>query len=89
MVLSFKRPAAVLHARKPAKDLPLLHEIEARDEAEQLTAVGLVTYDVASGFYASLPAHPSAESELPLIRLALFRSAQVVQPRRVNLALTK
>ncbi|HBX01280.1 MAG TPA: hypothetical protein DEF77_10015, partial [Gammaproteobacteria bacterium] len=76
--LSFKQPVAVLHARKPAEVLPVLREIEARVEAEQLTAVGFITYEAASGFDASLPTHSSAQSELPLISFALFRTAQVV-----------
>ena len=78
--LSFKQPVAVLHARKPAEVLPVLREIEAHVEAEQLTAVGFITYEAASGFDASLPTHSSAQSELPLISFVLFRSAQVVQP---------
>lgn len=78
--LSFKQPVAVRHARKPAEVLPVLREIEARVEAEQLTAVGFITYEAASGFDASLPTHSSAQSELPLISFALFRTAQVVQP---------
>ena len=78
--LSFEQPVAVLHARKPAEVLPVLREIEARVEAEQLTAVGFVTYEAASVFDASLPMHLSAQSELPLISFALFRTAQIVQP---------
>mgnify|MGYP001306155967 FL=1 len=78
--LSFEQPVAVLHARIPAEVLPVLREIEARVEAEQLTAVGFITYEAASGFDASLPTHSSAHSELPLINFALFRTAQVVQP---------
>jgi para-aminobenzoate synthetase/4-amino-4-deoxychorismate lyase len=78
--LSFKEPVAVLHARKPSQVMPVLGEIEARVEAEQLTAVGFITYEAACGFDASLPTHSPAQSQLPLISFALFRSAQVAQP---------
>ena len=58
----------------------MLGEIEARVEAEQLTAVGFITYEAACGFDASLPTHSPAQSQLPLISFALFRSPQVAQP---------
>ena len=70
----------MLHARKPVYVFPLLRKIEVRVQTEQLTAAGLVTYEVASGFDASLPTHPLATSDLPLISFAWFRSAPVVQP---------
>ena len=77
--LSFKQPVAVLHAREPIKVLPLLKEIEARVEAEKLTAVGYVTYEAANGLDASLPTHPPHEDALPMISFALFRYAHAVQ----------
>ena len=77
--LSFEHPVAVLHARKPTEVLPLLKEIEARVEAETLTAVGYVTYEAASGLDASLPTHPPPDNALPLISFALFREAHAVQ----------
>ena len=70
----------MLHARKPSQVMPVLGEIEARVEAEQLTAVGFITYEAACGFDASLPTHSPAQSQLPLISFALFRSVQVAQP---------
>ena len=69
----------MLHAREPIKVLPLLKEIEARVEAEKLTAVGYVTYEAANGLDASLPTHPPHEDALPMISFALFRYAHAVQ----------
>ncbi len=77
--LSFENPVGVLYARKATEVLPLLNEIEARVEAETLTAVGYVTYEAASGLDASLPTHPTPDDALPLISFALFRDAHAVQ----------
>lgn len=77
--LSFEQPVAVLHARKATEVLPLLNEIEARVEAERLTAVGYVTYEAASGLDASLPTHTPSDDALPLISFALFRDAHAVK----------
>lgn len=62
--LSFEQPVAVLHARKATEVLPLLNEIEARVEAERLTAVGYVTYEAARGLDASLPTQTPPDDAL-------------------------
>ena len=77
--LSFEQPVEVLRAHITTEVLPLMNEIEARVESENLTAVGYVTYEAASGLDTSLPTHPPPDNALLLISVALLRNAHAVQ----------
>ncbi len=77
--LSFEKPVDVLHALKATEMLPLLNEKEARVEAENLTDVGYVTYEAASGLDTSLRTRPPSDNALLLISVALLCNAHAVQ----------
>ena len=74
--LSFREPVAVLATRDRRRVVSLMREVEARVEAESLTAVGFVTYEAASGFDPSLSGR--ADSQMPLVCFGLFSSSEEV-----------
>ncbi|HCG69962.1 MAG TPA: aminodeoxychorismate synthase, component I, partial [Gammaproteobacteria bacterium] len=92
--LSFENPVDVICARRQEDVQSLLRAVESRVEAEQLWAVGFVTYEAAGGFDPRLPTHGLPESPfeplsrrfatLPLLSFALFRQPQVVEAPRAD-----
>ena len=74
--LSFREPVSVLATHDPQRVISLMTEVETRVEAENLTAVGFVTYEAAQGFDPGMAVH--ADSEMPLVCFALFSSSEVV-----------
>ncbi len=75
-------PVEVLSTTNPAQVLQVMAQVEQRVEAENLTAVGFVTYEAASGFDPALDTHPAAE--LPLVCFGLFHSGQAVAAPQVS-----
>ena len=66
----------MLATRDRRRVVSLMREVEARVEAESLTAVGFVTYEAASGFDPSLSGR--ADSQMPLVCFGLFSSSEEV-----------
>lgn len=74
--LSFQNPVEVLATSDAGEVLDVLRRVEARVEADQLTAVGFVSYEAASGFDAALSTHQ--RGSLPLLCFALFAKSEVM-----------
>lgn len=71
----FSAPLACYSTSDLCDVVPLLEELEARVEREQLYAAGFISYEAAPAFDPTLPARTDAE--FPLIWFGLFSSVQV------------
>lgn len=74
--LSYQNPIETFVTFDPVEVVELMERVEARVEAEQLIAVGFVSYEAASGFDSALQTHPAGN--LPLLSFALFSGFDVV-----------
>ena len=74
--LSFSDPVEVITTKDPGKVLKTMAEVEAKVSADELTAVGFVTYEAARGFDSSMSVHDAAA--LPLVCFGLFARSEVV-----------
>ena len=74
--LEFSVPLAIYTTATLRDVVPLLQEMEARVECEQLYAAGFIAYEAAPAFDPALPVR--ADAEFPLMWFGLFSSVQVV-----------
>ena len=75
------RPLALYAATDPSRVPALLREVEERVEAEQLLAVGFLSYESAPAFDAACPAFPPGD--FPLAWFALYREAEARKEDRL------
>jgi para-aminobenzoate synthetase/4-amino-4-deoxychorismate lyase len=74
--LKLTAPVDTLFTTNLEEVVPLLARVEARVEAQALTAVGFICYEAAAAFDSALQTHqPGA---LPLVAFALFDSVETV-----------
>ncbi len=72
----FQQPVDVYSVTETADVLPVLRDIEARVNAQRLTAVGFVSYEAAPGFDNALVTR--APENLPLLQFGLFEADEIV-----------
>ncbi len=69
--LLFQRPAAIYVTYDLAEVVPLLREVEAKAKRDQLTAVGMLSYESSAAFDPALQTHTA--NHFPLAWFSLYR----------------